>query len=541
VTEVAPERGTPAFARFTSRELAVAAAASLLAAGLFWSPLLLGGALSGRDWASHHWHYYDWVRTSLLEHGTLPLFMADAWVTKNFLGNAESPSLSPLTPALLVMSTGAYLKLLIWLWSAAGLLGFWLLLRDLGAGAAVAATAAAGFAFGGFTVSHVSVGHPWALGGAVLPWLVLLFRRAALGNAGALLGAAALNAVTIFGGQHQPFVWQNLFLGAFAVLWAVRVRAVFPLLGLAWLWALTFGLGAVKLLPMAAEFVHYNPEARTSGFPVRVLLLSLVGRGQNPDFAAGGLAFTHGAGWWEYAFYTGSVLLLVMLCGALAARRAWPLLAIGVFFLLLTLERPFGLDLWGALDSLPVLRSQRSPSRFLFLALFAFLVAGGLGLERGLCALREWSPQAARVLPLLLAFVVAGDLFLQSLPWQRAAVGPAIQSVDHRPRPFRIEQRGEGARAELRGFSPNRLVYHVTASSPTRLVLPFRYGPWGPEWRVDGATAAEQGGRLALELTPGERDVALRYRPAGLWLGTAITALTLLGVVGLWLRRRVAA
>jgi len=36
------------------------------------------------------------VRIAFVEHGTLPLYMADAWVTPNFLANAESPSLAPL-------------------------------------------------------------------------------------------------------------------------------------------------------------------------------------------------------------------------------------------------------------------------------------------------------------------------------------------------------------------------------------------------------------------------------------------------------------
>ena len=89
------------------------AAAALVLAACFWSPLLLGGALSGGDWASHHFHYFDWVRISMGRYGVSPLYMADAWVTPNFLANAESPSLSPLAWLALLLPTGAALKLLL--------------------------------------------------------------------------------------------------------------------------------------------------------------------------------------------------------------------------------------------------------------------------------------------------------------------------------------------------------------------------------------------------------------------------------------------
>src|SRR5262245_26218201 len=76
------------------------AGVALVAAMLFWWPLVAGGALSGRDWSSHHYHYFDWVRSSLARYGTLPLYMPDAVMTQNFLANAESPLLSPFDPLL---------------------------------------------------------------------------------------------------------------------------------------------------------------------------------------------------------------------------------------------------------------------------------------------------------------------------------------------------------------------------------------------------------------------------------------------------------
>ena len=74
--------------------------------------------------------YKDWVRISLADHHTLPLYMVDARVTRNFIANPEAPTLGPLLWLLPVLGTDAYIKLLIAVFSAAGLVGMFLLLRD---------------------------------------------------------------------------------------------------------------------------------------------------------------------------------------------------------------------------------------------------------------------------------------------------------------------------------------------------------------------------------------------------------------------------
>ena len=539
MVEIAPPRGA-ALPGVSRRALAGVAGASLAASALFWSPLLLGGALAGRDWASHHWHYFDWLRTSLLEYGTLPLYMADAWITANFWANAESPVLGPLVPLLFALPTGAYLKLAIVLFTAAGLAGAFLLLRDLGASAPVAAPLAAVFAAGGFFVSHVSAGHPWALGGELLPGLLLLYRRAALDSGPALWGGAALGAAAILGGQHQPFVWQNGVLAGFGLLWALRVRSPFPLARLGLLWLATAGIAAVKLLPMALEFADYAPQARIPGLPVGLLAASLVGRGQGPELAPAGLAYAHGAGWWEYAFYVGAAPLVLLAAGLALARRVWPLAALGACLALLAVDwSRAGLDPWAALGSWPIGRTQRAPSRLLFPALALLLVAAAPGVERLYRAARRRWPRGALAASLALGFGIGADLFLESLPWQRAALGEPIASVDHRPRPLGIRSAG-GARAELAAFAPNRLVYRVRAPGPQELLLPLRYGPWGLEWRLEPELPArDRRGRLAVRLEAGERELALRYRPAGLAPGAALSAAALAALaIGAWRRRR---
>jgi hypothetical protein len=536
--ELMPPSGRVASAAEPPRVAAFVVGLAIVTATLFYSTLLFGGSLRGYDWESHHYHYFDWVRTSLTQFHTLPLFMNRAWITKNFLANAEAPSLGPLVPLLLVLPTDTYIKLLLVAFTAAGLTGMFLLLRDIRVDRAIAGLAAIVFAFNGFFVSHLGVGHHWAMGAQLLPGLLCLYRRAALGSGRALWLAAALNACAILGGQHQPFIWQNLLIALFALAWSARVRALFPLGVLMLLVLATAALGAVKLLPMLAEFADYDPTARIEGVPLRLVLSALIAGGQHPELAAPSVAYEHGSGWWEYAFYVGPVAFGCMVVGLIRAWRCWPMLAIGAFFFLLAVAWPAPLrwlDLWPWLEELPVWRTQRGPSRFLFLVLFACSVVFAIGLQRlWERDLPRW-PRGLPVLALAFAALVAVDLYLASLPWQRAAVGEALSSWDHRPRPLVLGQPGI-ATAELREFEPNRLVYHLRAVRRERIAFPFRYGKGAPEWRIDGLPAISHRGKLAVDVPPGERDIVMTYRPRYFHAGVTTTALTLAGLA-LWALR----
>jgi hypothetical protein len=515
------------------RALLLAVAFAVAAAALFHGVLLFGGSLHGYDWGSHHYNYFDWVHTSLVEYQTLPLFMNDAWITKNFLANAEAPTLGPLVGLLWILPTGTYIKLLVVVFTAAGLSGMFFLSRDLGVAAPLAAFAAIVFAFNGFFVSHVSTGHHWAMGAQLLPGLLCLYRRAALGSFRALVAVAALNAFTIGGGQHQPFIWQNLMLSIFAVLWAIQLRALFPI----WRWGLvlllTAGLGAVKLLPMIAEFADYDPTQRTAGLPLALLWHSMAGGGQHPELSPAGVELAHGSGWWEYAFFVGPLALAFLLAGMAAARRCWPLIAIGTLFFVLAIDWPAPLaflEVWPRLMELPVWRTQRSPSRLLFLALFALVVVGSVGLQRLWELARPRAPRLSLALVLATTALVAGHLFAESLAWQRAPLGEPLPPRDHRPKPLRLG-RPETAIAELRDFAPNRLVYRVVAAREARIVFPFRLGEGTDEWRVDVLPAATERGKLAVDVPPGERDISMIYRPQLFAPGIAVTSGSVLALV----------
>ena len=173
------------------------------------------------------------------------------------------------------------------------------------------------------------------------------------------------------------------------------------------------------------------------GFPPLVALWSLVARGQAIDTQVPGVLFQYGSGWWEYDFYIGALAALVLVVGLVAARRVWPLAAVGVVFLLLSLDWPerWGfLNLWEFVQDWPILRSHRAPSRWLALALFAFILCAGVGLQRlWVSAALTRHRRLAMAVMIALVAVIAVDLQVESRGWQRIAVADTPLWREHRP------------------------------------------------------------------------------------------------------------
>jgi hypothetical protein len=417
-------------------------------------------------------------------------------------------------------------------YATAGLIGMIALLREHGVGAEVACLAGAAFAFNGFFVAHLTVGHPFVLGAYLLPGLLLLFERARSGSRPALWGAAGVNVLALFEGATHPFVWQNALLLMLAAAWCLESRSLRP--ARTWLrfQALSLGLGACKLLPMLAEFHAYAPGVRNAGFPPAAALWSLTQRGQSAATAHPAIVFQLGTGWWEYAFYLGVVPCIFLVAGLIAARRRWPLLLVGGFFLAISLDLRWAgsfLDPWGLIADLPGWRTQRVPSRFLFVAIFLLLAAAAIGVQRWLDGVRERRRlhAALRGAVALGAMLVFVDLRIESSPWQEGGSGSEKVSLDHRP-PIALTPTAPGGSARFNGFTPNRFAVSVRSPVPAHLILLGEREDRKPNWRVEGGTLESLAGRVAVRVEPGEREVIFRYWPRYFGLGLVVSGLTLL-------------
>jgi hypothetical protein len=288
---------------------------------------------------------------------------------------------------------------------------------------------------------------------------------------------------------------------------------------------------------MLAEFAEYAPTKRIPGLPLGLLFTTLTARGQQPDFAPAGLAFTYGAGWWEYAFFVGPLALLCLVVGLAAARSGWSLLLLGAFFAWLAIAPPL-LDPWLLLREVPIWRTQRAPSRFLEVALFAFSVVAALGLARLFERAARRSRRLALCVTLGVTLLVGIDLHVESRAWQRAALGPPIAERDHRPQPIAFGSPA-GTRVELSEFYPNRLVYRVRSPEAAQIAFPVRWGKTRAEWEVEGGPASNLLGRLAVAVPPGDSRITLTYRPAFLPAGLVFfTATVIVFFSQLVVRRR---
>jgi hypothetical protein len=287
---------------------------------------------------------------------------------------------------------------------------------------------------------------------------------------------------------------------------------------------------------MAVEFADYAPAQHTMGFPLHVLPGALLASGRHAESAVPGLDYLHGSGWWEWSFRLGPLACAWLLAGLVAARRCWTLVAVGAAFLVLALDTP----LWPLLRELPLWRTQRSPSRFLLLALLPFAVAAAVGWQRSFEAARARWPRAALAAALAVALFAAVGLERESRAWQRAAVGAPLAPRDHRPQPLRIDG-AAGTRAELVGFEPNRFTYRATSPRGGLVVLPLRYREGSDAWSAAGLPVISQQGKLAVDVPSGERDIVMTYRPRHFAVGAAISAASLLALVGLLWRGRMRA
>lgn len=86
----------------------------------------------------------------------------------------------------------------------------------------------------------------------------------------------------------------------------------------------------------------------------------------------------------------------------------------------------------------------------------------------------------------------------------------------------------KGGRVALLNWSPNRFVYHVTLRDKDRLVINQNF--W-PGWKTSRGVLARHEGLLAVDLPPGDYDVAVRYLPRSFLIGILIFFISVAGII----------
>lgn len=275
--------------------------------------------------------------------------------------------------------------------------------------------------------------------------------------------------------------------------------------------------------------------------------------------------------------YIGWIPLLLAGIGAcLGGRRGLPWVSGFAPLLLLILSdsfaRGWGVDPWEALRQLPVLQSLRTSGRFLVVAALPLGLLAGLGLEV-LLQRFHWSTRfqgdaalAGRVLRGALPPIVALTLvwnalsFLQVAFHDRALVPPPIRSsfsTQLDPLDGSDWQTVRAGISALRAHSnlklpsgalpreapgyqgevflvghgpiesfhirPNRIEVNIARDLERETLLVINQ-TWAAAWRNEGGgSVVDSGGRLAVPVRPGERQVVLTYRPHMLRAGLVLS------------------
>lgn len=595
--------GVPSALRARLRALGV----PLLLCGLVLAALVpiywdgAGGLFSSR----YDWRYFETLaeisRRTVVWYGQLPLWNPYSCGGEVDLANPQSLVGAPTFLFTLLFGTawGFKLSLLTYYWL--GLWGMYLLARRLTLGLYPALLAAISFGLSGYQAIHLQMGHINFASVGLFPLILYAFDRALFRWQWSVLAAALLAWVAVFGGTFTPvLIGELLFLWATVSPFLPRTESAPPLVSpraqivrgyllLLALSGLALCLSAYRMLP-ALEFVWDHPRPLFRRTPDRSTPLQLI----YDLFAWRDAGPLKGRRYWSHEYtarlpqLVAPLFLLAFVTRQTQRRRAvLALLALGLLGAALSMGNFSPVAPWSLVQSLPIARDLRVPSRHLILAVFPLVLLSALGFQN----LLDWlTPRARRLAPALAALVVvlvaldAGyytayqfrQVFSVQLSapkspppftfipshWSRMREdvfgGVGVLGCDEEAPLQRAAQLDVGAVPQAKLSDPALGTVLSVVRTPLRwevtLDLQRTDGQlllntnWNEHWKPDAATAklglpvVKPTGQLALDLralSPGTHRVGVRYMPRSFLFGCGLSLLTwLLAAWLLWKHRR---
>lgn len=610
---------------------------ALVAVALLQSVPLFGGLdrYGRRDWDQLSFRY-EAPRVALLRDHQVPLWNPYVNGGNVLLAHPASPFPSPWYAPVLVMGARIGLRVQVVLFLALGALGAAALARRWGAPPAGGFVAGVIFMMSAHFSLHIAEGHlEWTVLG-LMPWVVIGLLRGATDWRFVIATGLLLSSALMLGSVYIIAVYLP-FLGLWSALEAARRRSARPLVACAGSVALMAALSSVKLLPQL-EFARANPrppKAAAVGLSYAGLVPVFLEPRQDqlywamrdveatrqaeargvpdghradlpPEVAASIHQRLRGLGvvdeWHEYGAYVTLAGLALALLGVGAGWRVlWPLNVAGALALAVVFSARAPVDLWAALQRLPLYSSLTVPSRFVAAVLLPTAMAAALGLGwllRQDLARRRWAHALLAVgVPLVitaelmgLAWRLWGNIFVYpaaplpvherfatryatldtNYPGMYSYTLPLLAANSGLLQGYEnlvvrgggvIPEGAAGYRGEaylmdgtdsvaIRTWTMSRVDLAVRVDSPRTLVLNQN---WFTGWKahVTGSSGAREQralpgrtGLVTVSLYEGDRDVVVYYRPdsfvRGAWLsgiGWAASAVLLLFPV---MRRRAA-
>lgn len=481
------------------------------------------------------------------------------------------------------LPTPAGMKLWLWVHLLVGALGARSLLRHHGANIPEQVLGAALVAACGFCSEHFGGGHLSFTPFLFLPWMLLGHRRALDDARWSVLTATTL-AFAVWEGGTYPV---PLMLVALAADTLLRLNDPAARRALAVSLPLTGGLftliAGVRLVPVLL-WLREHPRLMPLDDQMTVAEVVLAWTARAHERAFPGHVFV----WPEYGDYIGAVPVVLFALGivaALARRDAGARdrrVDVGVAAALVwcALGNVPGFSLFGLLHELPVYRSLRVPSRFLYPAtVLVALVAGRvLADARALLRDRGVRPMLLRAFVAVecaVVFVVCVDVVSVNNPRLQQGVDPPIPTTrasadfhqdgggdywrwptypvrgvgtsvcyvafDWTPAPQlrggtgpqQSVEPGDAGSVRALSWSPNELRFEVELSRPAALVINQNTDSG---WSSSVGTVDRSQALLTVALPAGRRTVVVTHSVRGLGVGALFT---LLGIAAsVWLIRR---
>lgn len=554
-----------------------------------WLPYLLFAGLSlllavpllrhPSYWGIRDWDLFTTLHAaavrSIVDYGQFPFWNPYIGGGNILFAHPEVPVLNPLFGLLLLFGPLLGLKIQIVVVAFIGLVGFYRLARHLHLDPAAACFPPVVFMLGSYLILHFAAGHIPFHYFAVLPWLVLFYKKS-LEKPIHILSAGGAVAFMILGsGAAVPLLFSMFTLFLLSLFDVDRVRTYRPPLYVVLAGLCGAAFAAVKFLPMA-DYLLRNPWVPTElsqDTPIHILPYMFFSFDQSifSTYMRG-----DAWGWHEYGAFVGPVTAaLVVLAVVKRFRDTWPYLVLTVFSLLLVLGAFVPVvSPWNLLHQLPVFSSLRVPSRMVVIALFSLAVMAGYGVDWLLSAMKR----RKLLLAALLFVAVAGINLFVCLP----ILGQAFPRVPE-TRPYNADFRqtegdpnklygaflanrgtiraawlsayrpgrgilgagdvnqewyseGNAVKVLARTFTPNRISFDLTSPAGGSLVVSQGYDTgWH---RADGGEIRPSYDLISFIVPPGETRVELYYRPAYFTAGVIVSILSIAAALFVAIRRR---
>jgi hypothetical protein len=454
--------------------------------------------------------------------------------------------------------------------------------RDQGANAPEQILAAAIVSACGFCSEHFGGGHLSFTPFMFLPWVLWAWRRALVEPRWAVL-VASLFAIAFFEGATYPI---PLMLVAVGVDTLVRLGHAGDRRALAVSLPIFFVLfpllAGIRLMPVLA-YLEEHPRLvpLDDAMSVAEVFQTWLTREHERGFPG------HVFVWPEYGDYVGIVPVTLMLLGVGFAltrddvkQRARRIdLALLVALVWCALGNIPGFSLFGLLHELPIYKSLRVPSRFLYPATVALAAMAIWALVTTRAVMREAGARASFVrafvvIELLLAVFVAVDMPVSTASRLQQGIDPEIQQhtasadffqdpaapywqlplfptrgvgttqcyvpLEWGPAPGLWAGRGpqeqivpaDAGRISNARWSPNAVTFTVDLTRAATVLVNQNFES---SWHVNEGRFGSRRGVLAVDLPAGHHQIAFTHLARGLAMGAVMSILgLLLAILVLW-------